>query len=99
VILFVPLRIVLASERIELADAPAAEVMLLASSDAALREVARALSEERPDWATPVPTEAERRLFWARVAAGARRRRADENLILIELKWDAAVTQGLRCGI
>lgn len=95
---FVPLRIVLAVERIELADAPAAEVMLFAPVDAALREEARALREERPDWAAPVPAEAERRVFWARVAAGATRRRVDETFIVIGLGWDAVLTRCLRCG-
>lgn len=85
---FVPLRIVLAAERIELADAPAAEVMLFASVDAALREEARALREERPDWAASVPAEAERRVFWDRVAVGARRRRVDETFIVIGMGWD-----------
>jgi len=79
----VPLSTVLAAESIELVDAAAAEVMLPVSVEAALMEDAKALREERPDCATPVPTEAESRLFWARVAAGATRRMVAWNFILI----------------
>lgn len=64
----------------------AAEVMLPVSVEAALMEDAKALRDERPDCATPVPTEVERRLFWARVAAGATRRRVVWNFILLWIR-------------